>query len=353
MNLSNIEYFYLFAVAFLAVSLLTPVMRLVAIKYGVVDSPNASHKTHKRPVPYLGGVAIVIGILLVAYGAIFYREYTSENFWLATTVLAPAVLMSIIGLIDDIKNLSPWPRFLAQNLVAIASAAILISTKTVGSPTGSTFLDILITVFWIVGITNSINFLDNIDGGASGVVAISSFFLFLIAYEGGQLLISSFALALTGATLGFLIWNRPPARIYMGDAGSLFLGLLMASLTIRLEPNPINQFASFAIPLLIMAVPILDTAVAVISRIIRGVSPFQGGRDHLSHRLILKGFSKPQAILFIWGLSLCFVTFSILISNAEFTFEFPLTISALIFWIANFLFFIRINLESLSNKKAN
>lgn len=341
MNLSNIEYFYLFAVAFLAVSLLTPVMRLVALKYGVVDSPNASHKTHMRPVPYLGGVAIVIGILLVAYGAIFYREYTSENFWLATTVLAPAVLMSIIGLIDDIKNLSPWPRFLAQNLVAIASAAILISTKTVGSPTGSTLLDILITVFWIVGITNSINFLDNIDGGASGVVAISSFFLFLIAYEGGQLLISSFALALTGVTMGFLIWNRPPARIYMGDAGSLFLGLLIASLTVRLEPNPINQFASFAIPLLIMAVPILDTSVAVISRIMRGVSPFQGGRDHLSHRLMKRGLSKRQAVTTIWCISIFFGSLAWLISNANFSMEGTFTVFGAMIWLASIFFFLK------------
>ena len=342
MNLSNIEYFYLFAAAFLAVSLLTPVMRLVALKYGVVDSPNASHKTHKRPVPYLGGVAIVIGILLVAYGAIFYREYTSENFWLATTVLAPAVLMSIIGLIDDIKNLSPWPRFLAQNLVAVASAAILISTKTVGSPTGSTFLDILITVFWIVGITNSINFLDNIDGGASGVVAISSFFLFLIAYEGGQLLISSFALALTGATLGFLVWNRPPARIYMGDAGSLFLGLLIASLTVRLEPNPINQFASFAIPLLIMAVPILDTSVAVISRIMRGVSPFQGGRDHLSHRLMNRGFSKRQSVTTIWMLSAFFGVIAWCISNVGYSVEGIVTFLSVFAWILIFAGFLKI-----------
>lgn len=341
MNLSSIEYFYLFTVAFLTVSALTPLMRLIAIKYGVVDTPNASHKTHKRPVPYLGGVAIVLGILIVAYGAIFYRDYTSENFWLATTVLAPAVLMSVIGLLDDIKNLSPWPRFLAQNLVGIASAAILISTNTVGSPTGSIILDVIITIVWIVGLTNSINFLDNIDGGASGVVAISSFFLFLIAYEGGQILISSFALALTGATLGFLIWNRPPARIYMGDAGSLFLGLLIATLTVRLEPNPINQYARFAIPLLIMAVPILDTSVAVISRVSHGISPFQGGRDHLSHRLMKLGFSKRQSVTTIWGLSIFFGALAWLISNANFSTEGTLTLIGAGIWISTLIFFLR------------
>ena len=341
MILSNSEFFYLFTAAFITVSLLTPLMRVVAIRYGVVDSPNASHKTHKRPVPYLGGVAIVLGIIFFAYVAIFSKDYTKENLWLATSVLAPAILMGIIGLIDDIRNLSPWPRFIAQNLVGIASAAILISTKTVGSPTGSTVLDILITVLWIVGITNSINFLDNIDGGASGVVAISSLFLFLIAYEGGQILISSFALALTGATLGFLVWNRPPARIYMGDAGSLFLGLLIASLTVRLEPNPINQYASFAIPLLIMAVPILDTSVAVTSRILRGVSPFQGGRDHLSHRLMQKGLSKRQAVVTIWCISFFFGALAWLISNASFSMEGSFTFLGGSIWIFAMIFFLR------------
>ena len=218
---------------------------------------------------------------------------------------------------------------------------ILISTKTVGNPTGSTVLDVLVTILWIVGLTNSINFLDNIDGGASGVVAISSFFLFLIAFEGGQILISAFALALTGATLGFLVWNRPPARIYMGDAGSLFLGLLIASLTVRLEPNPINQLASFAIPLFIMAVPILDTSVAVLSRVARGVSPFQGGRDHLSHRLMTRGLSKRQAVSSIWLISLFFGSLAWVISNSSFSMEGAITFFGVAAWMYSIIFFLK------------
>ena len=276
MTLSGQEFFLLFTASFIAVSLLTPIMRKVALKFGVVDTPNSAHKTHKSPVPYLGGVAIVIGVVLVCYGATLFSDFSSDTFWLANTVLIPAILMGVIGLVDDIKNLSPWPRFLAQNLVGLVSAAILISTKTIGSPTGSTFFDAVITIIWIVGLTNAINFLDNIDGGASGVVAISAFFLFLIAHQGDQILISAFSLTLTGATLGFLVWNRPPARIYMGDAGALFLGLLIASLSVRLEPNPINQLASFSIPFLLLAVPILDTSVAVFSRLAREI-----GRAHV------------------------------------------------------------------------
>ena len=246
---------------------------------------------------------------------------------------------------DLIRNLSPWPRFLAQNLVGLASAGILISTKTVGSPTGSTFFDAVMTITWIVGLTNAINFLDNIDGGASGVVAISAFFLFLNAHQGDQILISAFALTLTGATLGFLVWNRPPARIYMGDAGALFLGLLIASLSVRLEPNPINQYASFAIPILLLAVPILDTSVAVVSRLSRGISPFQGGRDHLSHRLMNCGLSKRQSVVVIWLLAIFFGTFSVLISNASYALEGTFTWITGVSWLGAFLFFLRVKTE--------
>ena len=344
MTLSGQEFFLLFAASFIAVSLLTPIMRTLALKFGVVDTPNSAHKTHKSPVPYLGGVAIVMGVVLVCYGATLFSDFSSDTFWLANTVLIPAILMGVIGLFDDIRNLSPWPRFLAQNLVGLASAGILISTKTVGSPTGSTFFDAVMTITWIVGLTNAINFLDNIDGGASGVVAISAFFLFLNAHQGDQILISAFALTLTGATLGFLVWNRPPARIYMGDAGALFLGLLISSLSVRLEPNPINQYASFAIPILLLAVPILDTSVAVVSRLSRGISPFQGGRDHLSHRLMNCGLSKRQSVVVIWLLAIFFGILSMLISNTTYALEGLFTFIAGIFWLGAFVFFFRIEI---------
>lgn len=345
MNLSGQQFFLLFAGSFLVVSILTPVMRKVAIHFGVVDSPTAAHKTHKIPVPYLGGVAIASGVVIVCYVSIFFSDFPSRSIGLANTILIPAFLMGLIGLIDDVKNLSPWPRFLAQNLVGIVSAAILISTKTIGSPTGSIYFDAGITLIWIVGLTNAINFLDNIDGGASGVIAICSMFLFLIAFQGGQVMIAAFALALAGATTGFLVWNRPPARIYMGDAGALFLGLSIASLSVRLEPNPINQYASFAIPILILAVPILDTSVAVFSRLARGLSPFQGGRDHLSHRLMRIGLSKKQAVIVIWLVTLFFSSLALAISNTSFALEGGLTFISSVCWLLALVLFLRIKSE--------
>ena len=341
MKLSQSDYFLLFAASCSLVGILTPLMRRVALTYGVIDAPTEAHKTHKNPIPYLGGVAIVLGVLVVSYGASLLSNFSASTFWLASSVLVPALVMAIVGLIDDIKRLSPWSRFLVQNAIGISSAIVLVSTETVGSPTGSWLIDTAVTVLWIVGLTNAINFFDNLDGGASGTVAISSAFLFLLAYQNEQTLIGALALVLAGATLGFLIWNRPPARIYMGDAGALFLGLLLASLTIRLEPNPINKWASFTVPIFLVAIPILDTSVVVIKRLIRGISPFQGGRDHLSHRLMRLGLSKRQAVISLWLMTFFFGALAFAISNSTYEREGLVTICGAIIWIFSFIFFAK------------
>ena len=341
MNLASRDYFLLFSISLLLVGTLTPVMKNVAIRYGVVDQPGESHKTHRIPIPYLGGLAIAIGVVVVSYGSLIFSGVASSDYLRASSILLPGIFLSIVGLIDDILKLSPWPRFLAQNVVGLISAFILISTKTLGKPTGSLFLDILITVLWIVGLTNAINFFDNIDGGASGSVAISTLVISILALQSNQYLIAAQAVVIAGATIGFLIWNRPPARIYMGDAGSLFLGLMIASLTIRLEPNPINQMASFAVPLFLVAVPIMDTSVVVMKRIIRGISPFQGGTDHLSHRLMRSGLSKKQAVFSLWLLSAFFALLAFLLSNSPFRWEGEIAVLGSIAWLIFFVLFSR------------
>jgi UDP-GlcNAc:undecaprenyl-phosphate GlcNAc-1-phosphate transferase len=199
------------------------------------------------------------------------------------------------------------------------------------------FFDFFITIFWIVGLTNALNFFDNIDGGASGTAAISAFFLFVLALQGSQFSIAALSLVLAGGTLGFLIWNRPPARIYMGDAGALFLGLLIASLSVRFDPNPINQIASLSVLFCLVAIPILDTSVAVTSRVRRGISPFQGGKDHLSHRMIRAGFSKRSAVLTLWLLQtfMCFIALAI--SIAPYQYEGLISIFVFAIWIIMFV----------------
>jgi UDP-GlcNAc:undecaprenyl-phosphate GlcNAc-1-phosphate transferase len=340
-QLSFVQYLILFSSSLLCVGSLTPVMRRIAIKKQIVDKPNESHKTHSNPIPYLGGVAIVIGVTLVSYIALFVVGFSLTKVLLASSILIPALLVGAIGLVDDVKKLTPLSRFVAQNAIAIVSTQILIATETVGSPTDNVLFDFLITMFWIVGLTNALNFFDNIDGGASGTAAISASFLFILAIQGSQFSIAALALVLAGGTIGFLLWNRPPARIYMGDAGSLFLGLLIASLTIRFDPNPINRFAGFSVPFFIMAVPIMDTSVVVIKRLVRRVSPFQGGRDHLSHRLMRAGLTKRQSVVSLWLITIFFCLIALVTSNASYSLEGLVSTIGFVVWLVIFLLFAR------------
>ena len=317
MVISPINYFLLFVISYVLVGLLTPLMRKIAISQGVLDYPSSDHKSHKKPVPYLGGVAIIIGVILVSYLALIFSKFAWSNFWLATFVLGPAVVMGLVGLWDDLKNLNPLPRFIGQSIAGLMVAIILVVNDNVGNPTGITGLDAAITVLWIVGICNSINFFDNLDGGAAGTVAITAIFLTYLAITGDQYFIAALSVVVAGSTLGFLIWNITPALIYIGDAGALFLGVLIATLTVRFNPSTNNSISSFAIPILLLAMPILDTTVAVFSRLRRGVSPFQGGKDHLSHRLIRYGVSRKVAAMTLWSLSALYGFFAVIISNAS------------------------------------
>jgi len=342
MGITNKEYFLLFVSAYLLVGALTPLMRKIAIVTKVVDQPNASHKSHKKPVPYLGGVAIIIGIISISYSTSLISNFTSTTFWLATSVLGPALALGLIGLWDDVKDLPPLPRFIAQSIAGIFTAGILIITNNVSNPTGSNFFDAAITILWVVGICNSINFFDNLDGGAAGTVAISSSALAYLALTGDQYLIAALAVVTTGATLGFLVWNKNPAKIYMGDAGALFLGVLLATLTIRLEPNSKTQIGSYLTPVFLLAVPILDTTVAVLSRLRRHISPFQGGQDHLSHRLVRAGLSRKQAALSLWLLSAVYGVIAVFISRVNLAVENYLVAAGLSLWVVLFILFFRL-----------
>jgi UDP-GlcNAc:undecaprenyl-phosphate GlcNAc-1-phosphate transferase len=341
MGITNQEYFLLFVASYLLVGALTPLMRKIAIATDVVDRPNSSHKSHKKPVPYLGGVAIIIGVIFVSYSASLISDFTSTTFWLATSVLGPALLLGLIGLWDDMRNLSPLPRFIAQSLAGVFTAIILINTNNVGNPTGSTLFDSIITIIWVVGICNSINFFDNLDGGAAGTVAISSIGLAYLALNGDQYLIAALAIVTAGSTLGFLVWNKSPAKIYMGDAGALFLGVLLATLTVRFEPNTQTQIGSYLIPIFLLAIPILDTTIAVLSRVRRHLSPFQGGQDHLSHRLIRVGLSRRQAASTLWSLSIFFVAVALLISTLNTAIETYVLTGAILLWVLLFALFFK------------
>lgn len=345
MTYSIAQFFLLGFITFVFVGLITAPMRNLAIRVGAVDAPTLARKAQKEPVPYLGGVAIAVGIVAAAYASLLAVDFSWETLKLASFVLIPAIAISAMGLWDDLKGLEPWPRLVAQTFTGIIVAVILTVTDTMGFAFSSHILNYAITVLWIVGVCNSINFFDNHDGGAAGTVAVITFFLFFIAYDRQQILVSALAIVTAGATAGFLIWNRHPAKIYMGDAGSLFLGIIISVLTIRLSPGVVPSYKSLAIPLFLMATPILDTTVAVTSRIARGISPFQGGRDHLSHRLMRKGLNRRVTAFTLWGLAAIYGVIALSIYIWPDTFGLELILVGAALWLAQLIFFLRIPSE--------
>jgi UDP-GlcNAc:undecaprenyl-phosphate GlcNAc-1-phosphate transferase len=313
MSITAAQYMILGVAAFALTGLLTWPIRALAIRLGAMDAPNMARKTQAEPVPYLGGVAIAIGISLITLGAVFVGadNFAGENNNqlkdLALTVLFPALVLGAMGLFDDLRSLSPWPRLIAQTIVGTVVAFIIVENGTIGTPFGNggtddsgTWINTAVTIFWIVGICNSINFFDNLDGAASGAVAIASLGVFVIAFDRGQELVSALSIVTAGSTIGFLMWNKSPAKIYMGDAGALFLGIIISVATIRLNPGITPTWHSLAIPVMLLAVPLLDTCVAVFSRLARGLSPLTGGKDHLSHRLLRSGLTRPKAAFSLW-----------------------------------------------------
>ena len=336
------QFVILGVAAFALSGLLTGPVRALAIKLSLMDLPNMERKTQTEPVPYLGGVAIALSITSITYAAVIFSDSSRTSISLITYAIAPAILLGIMGLIDDLRNLEPLPRLIVQTVVGVFATLFLISQNVIGSPLNNSFFNFFVCLIWIVAICNSINFFDNLDGGAAGSVAVSTLGIAIIAADQGQELITALSVVTCGATVGFLLWNKSPAKIYMGDAGALFLGVLVAVLTIRLDPGITPVFNSLAILPMLLAVPILDTCIAVFSRLRRGISPFTGGKDHLSHRLMRKGFSKRGSAYFLWSIQASFVAIALVVYFFSTTLGTPGVVLAGLYWLGAFVWFWRI-----------
>ena len=343
MSIQPTEYLLLGIAGFVLAGSLTWPIRKMAIAIGAMDKPNLERKSQKEPVPYLGGLAIAISVVVLTFAAVIRSDNTQTTFPLAATLLFPAIFLGLMGLIDDLASLNPLPRLIIQSLMAIVVSIFLIKSDTVGITLKGTFLDEVVMTIWIIGICNSINFFDNLDGGAAGTVAVSTIGIALIALGEGQELIAALSIVTAGSTIGFLMWNRSPAKIYMGDAGALFLGVVVSVLTIRLNPGIAPQWNSISLLPMLLAVPILDTCVAVFSRISRGISPFTGGKDHLSHRLMRKGFSKQGTAFALWGAQAAFVASALAVYQWTATIGTPLIVVTGLAWLTAFAWFWRIS----------
>ena len=282
----------------------TPVMRMVAIRFGIVDQP-AARKIHHNPVPLLGGAAIYIAFILVLF-LFGDRRYINE----VLGIFIGATIMSLMGVVDDQWGLGSYVKLGGQLL----AAAILIYSGIQLSLWGG-WLDIAITMIWVVGITNAMNLLDNMDGLSGGIAMIAAVFFTLLAALSDQYLVGALAAALAGGCAGFLVYNWNPARIFMGDAGSLFLGFLLAAVGIKLRFPTNSDTVTWMIPILVMGVPVFDTTLVFLSRLRRGQNPLTTpGKDHISHRLAILTGSRREAVLICYllagalGLAAIFIT---------------------------------------------
>ncbi|MCB0123094.1 MAG: undecaprenyl/decaprenyl-phosphate alpha-N-acetylglucosaminyl 1-phosphate transferase [Caldilineaceae bacterium] len=282
----------------------TPVMRLVALRFGVIDQP-AARKIHANPVPLLGGAAIYIAfiVVLLLFGD---RRYIHE----VIGIFIGASLMSLMGVLDDRWGLGSYIKLGGQLL----AAGILIYSGVQVRVWGG-WLDIAVTIIWVVGITNAMNLLDNMDGLSGGIALIAAVFFTLLSALSDQYLVGTLAAALAGGCAGFLVYNWNPAQIFMGDTGSLFLGFLLAAVGIKLRFPSNSDTITWMIPVLVMGVPVFDTTLVFLSRLRRGKNPLTTpGRDHISHRLALLTGSRREAVLLCYllagalGLGAIFIT---------------------------------------------
>jgi UDP-GlcNAc:undecaprenyl-phosphate GlcNAc-1-phosphate transferase len=265
-----------------------PLARRVALRAGVVDAPSA-RKIHSAPVPLLGGAAIYAGFVLalVFFGDRFYiRELVG--------ILLGATLVSLFGLADDRWGLHAYLKLAGQMLAGI----VLLIGGTQVRLFDQAWLNWAVTLVWVVGITNALNLLDNMDGLSAGVATVAAAFFLLLAAVSGQVLVGAMAAALVGACIGFLRYNLNPATIFMGDTGALFLGFLLAALAIKLRFPANVPWITWLVPVAVLALPIFDTTLVFVSRLRRGVNPLTTpGKDHLSHRLVAMGLTRREAVL--------------------------------------------------------
>ena len=342
MKIDLLGYTGLFVVSLLIAAISTPFFRNLALKQKILDTPNSERKIQRTAVPYLGGFGIALAVVLTTFVAITFSEATSENYFLALSVLVPAIVLGLIGFIDDKKHLTPLSRFIAQTFAGVFTALVLILTKTVGNPTNSKFLDALLTIIWVVGICNAINFFDNMDGAAGGISALSGFGFAIIGLQNGQYFVAAFGLVLSGACVGYLFWNWNPAKIYMGDAGALFIGIILAALAVRVDPVSVSGIGAFFVPICVLALPILDTTTVVIDRLRRKVSPFEGGLDHLSHRLRRKGLSVRQSVTTLCLIQSISILIGFLINMSGNTYDSILAALEILLGLSLLIWFLRI-----------
>ena len=320
-------YAFAFFSAFFGVTLITPVIRRIAFRLKVLDFPS-SRKVHTTLIPRFGGVAIYVGMLftLTATYAMLpeTRNPILEAIHQGALLIAGATLLCAIGMIDDMRSIRAQHKLLFQVLSALLAYWGGFQLRFFDHA-GSVFLlgnvaNLLMTIAWITVVTNAINLIDGLDGLATGITTIAAIILALISYANGQTITLFLALAITGCALGFLLYNIHPAKIFLGDSGSLFLGFLLATLSIQGTRHG-SPLIPMVIALLLLMVPLLDTVLAFTRRYVKGYPIFLSDGNHIHHRLLQRGVSHSKSVMILWAATLSFGFMALWLSFARTRYE--------------------------------
>ncbi len=303
---ASLQFIPIMIVGFAAALCLTPLTRQIALRLGITAAPN-KRNIHSRQVPLMGGAAIyaafTVSVLLFS---------PPDHLRELGAIVAGASLLAFIGYLDDRRHLSPRLRLLVMMLAALIAIAAKIQIQLFNTP----FIDIPLTLFWIVALINAVNWIDNMDGLAAGTSAITAGFFLLIALTQGQALVSMLAAALFGSAIGFLIYNFNPSSTFMGDMGAYTLGFVLAILAIKLKfaSQPLN--VTWMVPVFVLALPILDINLAIFTRLLERRPLMLAAKDHISHRILALGLTQRQTLALLYLFSLVYGAGAFVISQA-------------------------------------
>jgi UDP-GlcNAc:undecaprenyl-phosphate GlcNAc-1-phosphate transferase len=334
-------YIITFFTALIISLVMGPVIIKFAKKIGAIDKPN-DRKVHNREVTRIGGLGIYI-----AFIAAFIYIYSVSQ--ISLYILVGATIIVITGLLDDLFDLAPWKKligqFAATSVVMMSGLVIdFLTIPFIGESVDvSLWISIPLSFLWIMGVTNSINLIDGLDGLAAGTSIISSISILVIAVIMGNVPVALLCLAIIGSALGFLYFNFYPAKVFMGDTGALLLGYLLAVASI-IGFKQVTM-VSLIIPIIVLAVPIMDTLIAIIRRKVNKKGIMEADKNHLHHRLLESGFTHRQAVLFIYGISSVFGIAAIIFYKAN------LFASSIVFILLLLLVEVLIEKLSLINHK--
>ena len=341
-----------FALSFGVSFFMTPPVKIFAEKVGAIDVPKDGRRVHDHPIPRMGGMAIFVGFLM---SIIVFVSFSTQ----IMGIVIGALIIAMMGAVDDIVNLKPWVKLVVQIVAALVAIRCGVVFTAISNPNFLSYnttiqigwLAIPLTILWIVGCTNAINLIDGLDGLAVGVSAISSLSMMIVALFVADANTTFILAALCGACVGFMPYNMNPAKIFMGDVGSQFLGYVLATTSI-MGLFKLHTIITFIVPVLAMAIPLADTLFAIVRRALKGQSPFQADKGHFHHRLLALGLSQKQAVAVLYGVSAIMGLLGVLLAGKNTLMRILCVVAAVIVSLSVWLFVFKGN-SNLKKKSEN